>query len=330
MKKFLLNILLFVIIGIIILFVIGRYLDFHYKKYNNKHIDHKANWVFKKSGENLDYAVLGSSLAFNIIDINTIDSIGNLEGINLGSGGAAFSQNYVMLEKYLRQNKIANLILALDKFSLSSRQSFSYPFSDYAFLPDMQDPIMEDAFKKETPISKFIFWKYIPATKYMEFNYKYPFYKNFVLGKNENYSTMEKYRGSSLLKTNKSQLVLQPETKEYKTVASKWLPDTIDLYYLDKIISLCKEHEIRIFTYAAPCTKLLYESRHYAKINLKIQQLSIEKGIIWKDYMLTDLSNNQNMFVDVTHLNANGAKIFSQKLITDLLKLGFRTSINKD
>ena len=91
MKRFLKHISIFVGIGILLLNGIGYVLDQYYGKLNNQFVDHKANWIFKKNGENLDYAVLDASRAYNVIDINTIDLTAGLTGLNLGERGAGYA-----------------------------------------------------------------------------------------------------------------------------------------------------------------------------------------------------------------------------------------------
>ncbi len=319
MKKFLVQIALFVGIGIVLLNLVGWALDWHYGKLNNKYIKHKANWVFKKSGESYDYAVLGSSRAFNVVDINTIDSISGLSGINLGSGGAAYSQCYVLLEMFLRKNEIKSLLLCLDYPSLNSDISYSYPFSDYAFLPQFEDDVVEEAFYDEVPLHKYFMYKFIKGSKYIEFNEKYPSYKNFLkVGKEENYEKLEKSMGTSLVDSSQLRDSAQNITGR---INPNFSVNPTDEKYLMKILSLCKRNNIRVAAYSAPYVRSFYLNKGYPAVQQKIGRYTDSIGLLWKDFTSSPLAAENSLFADKSHLNSRGAKLFARELAPLILEL---------
>jgi hypothetical protein len=311
MKPFLSQILIFLIIGLIILNGIGIILDNYYGTLNNKYIEHKANWVFKKEGHKVDYAVVGSSRAFNIIDIITIDSTLNTNGINLGTAGSAYSQCYILLEKFLRKNHTDLVLLNLDYSNLTSSQSFSYPFADYAFIPQFEDDTIEMVFKEVVPFPKYLMWKYIKGTKYIEFNRKYPSYKNLIrCGAEELYEDFELTKGTVLVTGNQRGQTDSIEMLDDEEITF----NSTDLKYLNKIIDLCRNKGIKIVAYAAPYSEDLYVKRGYQRINRKIAKLADDLEIKWLNMSLNNLSYQTEMFADASHLNINGARLFSVQL----------------
>ena len=322
MKRFLKHITIFVGIGILVLNALGYALDLHFAQQNNKHIYHKANWVFKKNGEKLDYLVLGSSRAYNVLDVNTIDKTANLNGINLGESGAAYAESYVLLEHFLRTNKTNLVLLSLDYSSLNSQESFSYPFADYAFLPQFYEDSVEPVFKDYLPIYKYWMFKYISVSKYIEFNSKYPFYDNFKnLGFQQDYANMEESKGSKLV--NKNQRVEGFNVEKMEELTGKVEFNKLDLKYLRKIVQLCESNGIELLCYSAPLYKDLYLARGYENINNQIGLLAEDWHLEWNDYSFISLSQQKEYFADNSHLNEKGAIIFSKQLartIFDKLK----------
>ena len=313
MKRFLLHIAIFSTIGLVLLNIIGYALDVHFGELNNKHVYHKANWVFKKKGEKIDYVVLGSSRAYNVIDINTIDLATSLNGLNLGESGAAYAEAYILLEHFLRENQTKLVVLCLDYPSLNSAESFSYPFKEYAFLPQFEEDSVEPVFADLLPAYKFWMYKFVKASKYIEFNTKYPIYDNLLAyGQEEKYELQEITKGSKLV--NKNQRVEGFKTEGVEKVDGKVKFNESDLKYLSKIVHLCRSKNIKLLGYSAPIFTELYEARGYENINNQIALLAKNLKLDWADYSAIGLSSKKNYFADYSHLNKEGAEIFSKIL----------------
>ena len=313
MKRFLKHITIFTVIGILLLNGIGYVLDQYYGKLNNQFVDHKANWIFKKSGEHLDYVVLGASRAYNVIDINTIDQTTGLTGLNLGERGAGYAECFILLEHFLRENSTKMLLLSLDYPSLNSTESYSYPFKEYAFLPQFEEDSVELVFRDVVPNYKFWMYKFIKASKYMEFNSKYPFYGTLInFGYVEEYQIMEQSKGTKLI--NRNQRVDGFNTQKMEEITGKVQFDKLDLKYLKKIVQLCESNSIELLCYSAPLYKDLYLARGYENINAQIGLLTEDWHLEWNDYSFIHLSQTKENFADYSHLNEKGAKIFSKQL----------------
>src|SRR5688572_24806564 len=103
------------------------------KKYNRSSlyfIQEKGIWILNQKNANYDVAFLGSSRVHNIIDPILADSLLSANTINLGIGGAAFPENYLVLQQFLKTNKIKTLALQVDMSGIiPGEQAYSHPFS---------------------------------------------------------------------------------------------------------------------------------------------------------------------------------------------------------
>ena len=261
----------------------------------------------------MDYAVLGASRAYNVIDINTIDQTTGLTGLNLGERGAGYAECFILLEHFLRDNSTKLLLLSLDYPSLNSTESYSYPFKEYAFLPQFEEDSVELVFKDVVPNHKFWMYKFIKASKYMEFNSKYPFYGTLInFGYVEEYQIIEQSKGTELI--NKNQRADGFNIQEIEEITGKVQFNQLDLKYLNKIVHLCESNGVELICYSAPLHKDLYLALGYENINNQIGSLAKDWHLEWNDYSSIPLSQTKEYFADFSHLNEKGAKIFSKQL----------------
>jgi hypothetical protein len=307
MKKFLIKILLFFSIFYLINFIIAEYLD---KKIAQNYAE-KYNWVFSHENQKFDLAVLGSSRAYNLFDLVLFESLTNLRGINLGRGGSAYGDNYLVIDKFLRNNnKIDYLYIEVDPHSLNSGTAFSHPFSEYLFLPFLNEKNVRQVFKDNVPLHKYFLWVYFPFTKYMEFNnldhiknfYKYPKYSK----------VWDKQYGSNVL-TDLSYKNFKKAIKHTHTVSEN------SAMHLRKIIELAQENKIEVILYTAP---LYIESRDYHDAESTYEftrNISKEYHVEYFDYSFIEISNNRDYFRDFVHMNSDGVKLFTDILAKDFI-----------
>jgi hypothetical protein len=273
----------------------------------------KPVWVFSKKNQRYNYAIGGSSRAHNNADILTIDEKLKTSGINIGFSGSALAENYLTLYFFLKQgNKIDNYILQIDDLSLMSPDScFLYPFHEYYFFPYLNDEQICTEFKANCPYLKYLTWKYIPFTKYAEFNYIYPIHKVFIKMPpvfDERKGTelvTEKHKGFKTFDSvivNKEQHSLSPGT----------------LVYLNKIIGLCKEQKINIIFYTAPVYYKYYRSLNRAVFKSSIDSVCLKQHIKYYNFADIPTFMNEDLLYNQTHLNKEGTLLFSSFLADSL------------
>ena len=203
---------------------------------NSFHTRAKLDWLYYINEQSYDYAVLGSSRAYNMVDINTLDKYLDKNGINLGSIGGGYSENYVVISKFLETNDINTLILNIDGYSLNSPLGLgNQPFHFFGFLPLFESSKYEDVFADNLPKWKYYLWKVVPIIKYIEYNDRIALVK----------------QSHKLLDENKGTIYLE-ETAQFKYLLEPSIANEIDLKYLNVIINLCKENSIELVLITTP------------------------------------------------------------------------------
>ena len=288
MLKIVKNTIYYFLLVILLSYPISFYISANFNTYS------KQNWALKITGLKLDYAVLGSSRVYNMIDIKSLDSTFEKKGINLGTSGSGYAENYIILSEFIHKNKISTLNLNTDEFCFNSKNSYGYPFHDYEFLPLFTK--YNNIFYDNIPKWKYYLWNVIPLTKYIEFN------KQFTL-KAQN--LIDENMGSALLNE-----VNKKEELEIKRVQTKFTE--VDKKYFLKIIQLCKLNNIKMILITTPICNKNYE---YEKLFLSIYIKSISSKFNLKHYGFESLIEiNHTNFNNNTHTNVHGSKEYSINL----------------
>lgn len=111
-------------------------------------------------------------------------------------------------------------------------------------------------------------------------------------------------------------------TKEIRHQGMTFSPSPDAVVFLRKVIDLCREHAIPIVLVQAPTHAVYLKS---AEMRLRrfaafMDDLAAEYGILYLDFANSGRfpSWNANLFFDTSHLNSEGARLFSRILAEDL------------
>lgn len=276
--------------------------------------DEKPFWFLNKSNNVYDFAVIGSSRAENLIDIESMEKATNLKGINLAMQGTGHAGLYLMLKGFIeRKNKIRLLLIQVDEYSLDSKKSYINAFSTHAYLPYFADKSINEIIRENADYKKYLLWEYLPFSRYVDYNsYYITYYLNFIIGKrNKNY---EQTKGSDL-EYNKN--VFKFDKSKYKVVERKI--NNLDVLYLNKIIDYAGENNIAVIMFTAPqyCEIPQYLNTHNESHKLFESIANIRK-IKYLNYESDEISRDNSLFFDATHLNGIGSKKFSEELSHDI------------
>lgn len=170
MKLFLLKFSLWLGLGIAFILGYGTFCDYFFQQRQYLDLSEKKQWILAQQGGSYDYAVLGSSRAFGAFDMNLLDSLTGLKGINLGANGSGFKDNYLVLSLFLESNKIKKLFLQVDMASLNSKTSFSNEFHAFTFLPFWEEEEVKEVLKDEIPLLDNPISEHAPQWRYFYFN----------------------------------------------------------------------------------------------------------------------------------------------------------------
>lgn len=269
-------------------------------------------WNRVEEGQiNTDIAVFGSSRAFIHIDPELLSKKLNQSVYNLGLNGSKFKMQYYRFDEYLIHNPKPKMIVwNLDTFSFSKiKQVFQsnqyvpfmlWNFKLYRYLKDYQD------------------------TNFLDF--VLPFYRY----------RDQKYWNSEHEKAEKEKLNADQmfRSKGFKSYNRAWKVDWDKLKYkkvdfdeesyqlLEKLIVRCQKENIKLVFTIAP---EFYKGQKYmlnrAEIISRYQTILAKYNLPLLDYSTNEMSYDQDLFYNTTHMNMKGAKKFSIELAEDLERI---------
>lgn len=305
---------LFIFLGLLSLVLLG--LEKYYDHYFTQHIDacNKPLWILKQKNQEYDFAAIGSSRVFNMLDIVTLEKSTQLKGINLAASGSGFAENYLLLKQFSKNNSIRTLIVQVDLYSLDAKNAFGYPFHDYLYLNKMNEPDVDSIYRDNVKPSKYYMWKYIPFSKYMEFSNFFSLYKVLKGGYECSSSFLDTTGGSFLVNGSEAE---EKEVKADKNATfKKRFIEQKDLNYLLKIISFAQSKKIKLLFYTAPeYAKSFALQGNREAIFTTISALAQQNSIPYYNFDVASVALCQDFtnFKDNTHLNKKGSLLFSQQ-----------------
>lgn len=307
MKLFFKKLAILIVIVIAINYVSSAVMDTYCKKHEF-YTGSKMEWVTDMDGGHYDYAVLGSSRVLHMVNVKLMDGRLGKKGINIGTPGSSYAENYLMLKLFLERNKIKTLILNADEFCFNSSISYSYPFKDYELLPYFLEPENFGVFRDNIPTSRFLQWVVLPLNRYFEFNDRFEIHPSDK-------------RMADYDSTAGSQLLYDLEYKAFEGYTrTQFVLDDNDIKYFHKIMSLCDDHGIRkilVTTPIFPQAKEYFIGRDTSY--RYIRQTADSLNIPYIHYDDLGPLNDKALFRDFTHMNSDGANVYS-KLLADKVK----------
>jgi hypothetical protein len=300
MNQFLSKIGISAVFLVLFIYGYGSFCDYFFTQDRFLDLSEKKQWVLAQKGGSYDYAVLGSSRAYGAFDMVLLDSLTGKNGINLGSNGSGFKDNYLVLSHFLKSNTVKELYLQVDMNSLNSKESFSNEFHAFTFMPYWEVTEVNTVLKEELPVLDNLVSNIFPEWRYFYFN-KYFSPKEVTrkyVKSNSNqdpYSELKGGMGSS------PKLDEMPKVE----IAFRKAPDTIDQEdrnYLQTIIQLAEQQEIEVRLFTAP----MYLGDH-GYLKKSISSLSYPQ--IYPDQAI---EFNKSLFQDQGHLNSHGRYIFTK------------------
>ncbi len=288
-------------------------------------LDYKTNkwaWSIKQKNQKCDFAILGSSRAYRSFDMIQLSRLTNKVCINLGTNGSGYVDNYLILYLFLKNNNAINtLLLQVDIYSLNSKKSFRNAFHTHEFLPYWQDSIVKVSLNPYLDKKELFVWNWVPPIRYFKYN-KY-FSPQEVIRRvrlrNSDNSPFDKTLGGP---TDNSLDERELQDNFIITSNQKRSLADLDIEYLNKIIALCKEHNINILAFKAP--ELLAHQKsilNYDDLGMKIDSILRNNDILYiKPKPSIETANNS--FKDPTHLSVSGRKTFTQFFAETIINVG--------
>ncbi len=270
----------------------------------------KQYWVLSHKGLDLDYAILGSSRGYVNVDAGRLEELLGKKVMNLSIDGASYTEQYLLLELFLRNNKVRNLLLQVDVFGLD-KDSFDFPFHYYYYFPFLNDRKVFDYIKEYCGIKAYL-WKYAPYLKYSSYNQAIGL--SSVLGYLLKPGGAEFDSRGSLLINRK----FSDETAKFQLTGFYDRSHAIDLVrdkHFKGILTLAKSKGVRTVLFMAPEYVSVYSgSDDREKIIDYYKSIAREYGIAYRTFDDEDIAGNIDLFFDLAHLNRTGAGLFTERL----------------
>lgn len=292
-------------LGIAFILGYGTFCDYFFQQRQYLDLSEKKQWILAQQGGSYDYAVLGSSRAFGAFDMNLLDSLTGLNGINLGANGSGFKDNYLVLSLFLKNNQISTLFLQVDMASLNSKTSFSNEFHAFTFMPYWEEEEVREVLKEEIPLLENQISAFAPQWRYFYYN-KY-FSPKEVLRRIRVSKTQRDLYSQS--KGGIAREEITQKVREIKTYPLPKTADPTDWEYLMKIKTKAEAKGIEVIFFTAP----RYQD---SQKELKTILSSLPNRKIFPDGFD---SFDQGLFLDQVHLSQTGRSKFS-RLTYEILK----------
>ncbi|MEN9964799.1 MAG: hypothetical protein RL582_1894 [Bacteroidota bacterium] len=308
MRKFLRNITVFFLVSFAILFGYGQFCEWFFNLRNYLPDDSRRSWAMKQQNGQYDFAVLGSSRAEGAFDMKLLDSLSSQKGINIASNGSGFVDNYLVFQKFLEnRNHINTLYLQVDNYSLDPEANFSNAFHVFNFLPFWKDSLYQQAISHYLSEKDRTIFQYSPWLRYYVYN---KYFSPIEVSRRLWLSRKQAKRMDQKLKANPVLVASKPDSARFfhKAGSDRFSINPFDVMYMEKIVTLCKEKNIRIICFTAPdfsAQRLRFSN--YDSTEQKLNQILIKNQVdLMSASFNSDQLNNLNLFKDPEHLNPHG------------------------
>ncbi len=313
MKRLLLKILFFAVLGYLLLLGIQYIIDAGLRKSRHEKFT-EWNDIYQ-SKINADMIIMGSSRAVVHISPKILDSALELNSYNIGLDGWSFKMQNGRFRIYLQHNRKPKYIVQnVDVFLLTKpKQLYNYQ----QFLPYLNDTLIKQYtkgyegeftnFHYYLPLYKFNGCMEIAAEGLLSFfgvnRHKPVRYKGFEPMKKEWDGTFDEYKK------------MYPQGRPMPV-------DTSNKHEFFAFLDFCKKENIKVILVFTP---ELTEGQKYTTNRDEVvemyQEFADKYGIPFLNYSNDSLSYRKDLFYNSQHLNDKGATLFSYKLAEDLKKI---------
>lgn len=312
MRKFSINLFIFIIPFILFCYVVDLFLCGMKKSGTHAEGEYPVWNAIYDGKVNSDVLIYGSSRALAHIDPFIVSDSLHKSAYNVGIDGHNFWLQYFRHQLILKHNTKPKLIIhSLDMFTLEKRKDLYNPDQ---FLPYMLfNEQMAHAISgyKGYSFSDY----YIPALRFFgKTDAIFTAIKN-MFSSYENGSEVRQrgYIGRDRLWNN--DLV-----KAKKALGSYYVkPDSSSVALFEQYLKECKANNIRVILVYSP---EYIEGQNFVSNRNEIMSLylgfSKKYDIPYYDYSNDTMSFQTKYFYNSSHLNLNGSKLFTKKLLNDL------------
>ncbi|MFM9826122.1 hypothetical protein [Flavobacterium sp.] len=320
MKKFIVQISLFLMPIFLISYYADNYISENLKKSNSFAKKEYSTWNAILEGKvNSDIVIYGSSRAWVHISPLMISNSLNVSVYNLGIDGHNFWLQYLRHTLLLKYNvKPKMIILSLDVFTL---QKIDNLYNSDQFLPYM---LWDESIKEST----------ISYNSFNSLDYEIPLLRylgrskaiNASFSINKSDKKIERIRGYQA----KDRQWNSDFDKAKKAMKNYEKPlDIGSVILFEQFLNECKSKDIKLlFVYSPEYIEGQKFVKNRGEIISLYEKYSKKYNIPFYNYSNDSLSHDKKYFYNATHLNKTGAELFTKRLIDSLKKHYYLKSTN--
>lgn len=272
--------------------------DFFFSKEEYFDKKYKPAWILSQKEKDVDYAILGSSRAYGAFDMNLLDSLTGKKWINLGSNGSGMAENYMIINHFLKRNKVKTILIQVDGDAFAGDDSEQHRIHPYSFLPYWQDSIIKGVLTKEIKSLDSFLIRAIPQFRYLYYN-KYfspkEIFRRLKINQEPENTLDNLFGGEPIdIRTRAARSNIE------KAIKSESAIKDINPYFL-KIIDLAKSQNIDLLLFTAPVYYGTFE-----------EIISIDEQFDYQIHLPEDrFQKDETLFSDTWHLNEKGRTLFT-------------------
>jgi len=312
-------------------FSISSFTDYHWGNplYAEK-ISDSENHVY------LDVFFLGSSQFYRHINPIEFDQITNSKSYNLGVQGLATPENYFLFQKMLEEESIpsnSTVFIALSGLQSIAPANFYSKRSTYFLNAGILNSCIRIILKEPHSYKTKIFRSYSFLANYT--------YKTLGLPRFRHWLSGAKYRGTRNFTEKKGFLALDDDEDDefinrknafqnkqseldkrrgiaanaFQTASKKGNSNKAHLQKIRSLIEQAKEKNINLYFVITPRKKSYLEIINLSKNLPKDLVINLADPSVYPEFY-----SIENSF-DIGHLNKKGARLFTQRLAEEYLKL---------
>lgn len=317
MKKFIKQILLFLLPIILISYFADSYISTNLKKSNSFAEKEYSTWNAIIDGKiNSDIVIYGSSRAWRHIDPTMISKNLNVSTYNLGIDGHNFWLQYLRHSLLLENNTRPKIIiLSLDVFTL---QKVNDLYNSDQFLPYM---LWNDKIKNAT----------ISYEGFKSIDYVIPLLRYFGKGNAVQVAMKTKNKVERIKGYQGKDQQWNTDFDKAKNSMKKYEKelDSASIILFERFLNECISKDIElVFVYSPEYIEGQKFVRNRREIISFYKKISEKFNIPFYNYSNDAISYQKKYFYNASHLNKTGAELFTKKLIDSLRKFYYPTSIS--
>jgi len=308
MKKFLLQLVLFLAPLVLLAFVADRYINQTLK--TSKTGDY-AVWNDILDGKvNSDIVIYGSSRAWLQLNPRIIEDSTGKGVYNLGIDGHNFYMQYLRHDLLLRYNKPpATIILSLDNFTFDKKKDLYNPEQ---FLPYLDNKEILDATKT---YFGFDFYDYkLPLIRYA--GQRDALNNALKIMIKPSLNNMARYKGYS-----GQELIWNNDLDRAMAIQKKYVQhfDSATIQLFDQFLRETRDMKTEIIMVYSP---EFIGGQQFVSNRKEVfaiyDSFAHENHIPFFEYSKDNMCLDKDFFYNSQHLNSNGANVFTRKMIRDI------------